>query len=46
MTDYTPITWPEVRKCDVLMHPNGDRMKYAIGFLTASADDIERKADR
>lgn len=24
--DYTRITWPEVRKGDVLMHENGDRL--------------------
>lgn len=26
MDDYTQITWPEVRKGDVLMHENGDRL--------------------
>ena len=26
MTDYTQITWQEVRKGDVLMHENGDRL--------------------
>ena len=24
--DYTRIAWPEVRKGDVLMHENGDRL--------------------
>ena len=38
--DYTQITWPEVRKGDVLMHENGGRLTvggvgagiYATGF--------------
>ncbi len=32
--DYTPIDWSEIRKGDVLMHENGDRLTVKDSYTT------------